>query len=61
MTIKINQKTEVGIAKIDTLHHSVNGKMQELLERNRAAANAQGRLDLMNEQDSIKKIIIEIQ
>lgn len=54
MTIKINQKTEVSIAKIDTLHESVNGKITKLLEMNEKAANLQGRVDLINEQDSIK-------
>lgn len=53
-TIRNSQRVDETIAKIDTLHESVNGKIQLLLERNKEAANLEGRQELKTEQDSIK-------
>jgi len=53
LTLKLNQKTEVTTAKIDTLHNSVNGKMEKLMELTKTAAKAEGKLEQQHTQDSI--------
>lgn len=54
MTVKINQKADVNTAKIDTLHQSVNGKIEKLLEINKISSKAEGKLEAEQEQDSIE-------
>lgn len=56
MTVKLNHKADVNTAKIDTLHQSVNGKIEKLLEINKVAAKAEGKLEQKTEQDSIEEV-----
>lgn len=54
-TEETKQIAKETIAKVDTLHESVNGKIQLLLDANKTAAHAEGKLEQIAIQDSIEK------